>query len=843
MKNQTSIFKDKGFVIGLILMSICFLLYLLLDSKNENFSGPAFNDEGVYFVNYAIAIVYFLGTMFMSIVKNRFKFSKYNYRHFLCALILFSISCFTINIPFAIFLKFGTWVNVYLLIMHISILALCFNDILPKTVRMFNFFMLGLGAMMAFYFSIYLILFSIIAIVGAIFFGITLHLLVPAIMFSTILVQFVKRAKSLSEKIAFYTGIVVPLLIITVYCIKWEDTKELIHKTQASIITRPDNNLPNWVLMSQELENDFFTEQILKGDLTYETNMVSDFGFGGSNSLNETKEHDPLVVIGSELMGKINLSKEERIKILESKYDLRHHTKRKLWSGKHLSTSSVLSNIQVFPAYRLAYTEKIIRIKNNFKRNRWNRQEEALYTFHLPEGSVATSLSLWIDGKEEKSRLTTKSKADSAYTTIVGVEQRDPSILHWQEGNTITVYVFPCTPEEERMFKIGITSPLKSIGKKLVLENIYFEGPNASDALETTVVEFKTDDNVNPYLPAGFSEMLPNKYQYTGSYKAYWEINCDTGKLSNDLFSFNGKSYRLAEAKPKIKKTSINSVYLDVNKTWSKEEFEQVLSLSANKDAYVYYDKLYKINTGNKDKLFDMLSGLNFTLFPLNKIKDDKNSLLVSKSNTVAPMLKDLEEAEFITELKLYLSDRTNRINLYCLSNELSPYLKTLKEFQVFNYMHGNTASLKPYLEKGVFVSDQQNDNTVKLSASNTLIIRDTNEAKSTAPDHLLRLFAYNKIMQECGKNYFTSGNFIEEQLIDIANEAYIVSPVSSLIVLETLKDYERFGIDKNEDSLNNASTQSSGAVPEPHEWALIILLAITLGYLYYKRRTNIHIS
>ena len=224
--------------------------------------------------------------------------------------------------------------------------------------------------------------------------------------------------------------------------------------------------------------------------------------------------------------------------------------------------------------------------------------------------------------------------------------------------------------------------------------------------------------------------------------------------------------------------------------------------------------------------------------------KEPINPKVTPKSYEKAQaMLKDLEEAEFITELKLYLSDRTNRINLYCLSNELSPYLKTLKEFQVFNYMHGNTASLKPYLEKGVFVSDQQNDNTVKLSASNTLIIRDTNEAKSTAPDHLLRLFAYNKIMQECGKNYFTSGNFIEEQLIDIANEAYIVSPVSSLIVLETLKDYERFGIDKNEDSLNNASTQSSGAVPEPHEWALIILLAITLGYLYYKRRTNIHIS
>ena len=94
--------------------------------------------------------------------------------------------------------------------------------------------------------------------------------------------------------------------------------------------------------------------------------------------------------------------------------------------------------------------------------------------------------------------------------------------------------------------------------------------------------------------------------------------------------------------------------------------------------------------------------------------------------------------------------------------------------------------------------------------------------------------------MQECGRNYFTSGNFIEESLIDIANEAYIVSPVSSLIVLETLNDYERFNIEKNKNSLNNASTQSAGAVPEPHEWALIILLTLTLVYLYYKKKRSI---
>jgi XrtN system VIT domain protein len=206
-------------------------------------------------------------------------------------------------------------------------------------------------------------------------------------------------------------------------------------------------------------------------------------------------------------------------------------------------------------------------------------------------------------------------------------------------------------------------------------------------------------------------------------------------------------------------------------------------------------------------------------------------------------MLKELKDSKFLDDLKIYLEKRERRGSLFSLSKETSPYLKTLKEFQVFNYLDGDISDLTHLLNKNIFIHEDQDENTVQLGISNTQIIRDSAPSKSEAPDHLLRLFAYNKIMEECGRNYFTSGNFIEEQLIDIANEAYIVSPVSSLIVLETLKDYERFDINENENSLKNASTQSAGAVTEPHEWALIIILSLTGLFLYYKRKNNITIS
>ncbi len=837
MNEQKSLLKDTWFKVGLILIPISFGIHLFLYGKNEYANSLFRQDDGIIFINYIISIFYFIGSFFIPITRHWFRFSKYNYQKFIVALILFSISCFTINIPFTVFATFGTWMNIYLIVIHLSLLTLCFHSLLPQKVKIVNFFVLGWAAVLTFYFTLYLAPLFIIAVFGALFFGLGLHLLVPAMLFTTILFQFLKRSESRTQKRAFYVGVILPFLILGMYLVKWDTTQKYIHTTQASIVTRPDNTLPIWVLLSQELDSDFFTERILKGNLVYETHFFSGMdGFGNNRSLGEIKEHDPLVVIGSELMGSIPLDRADRIKILESKFDLRHHTQRKLWSGKHLSTSSVLSNIQVFPDYRLAYTEKIIRIKNNDSRRGWNQQEEALYTFHLPEGSVATSLSLWIDGKEEKSRLTTKSKADSAYATIVGVEIRDPAILHWQEGNTITVYVFPCTVDEERMFKIGITTPLKYEDGKLVLQNIYFEGPDASNTLETSVVEFKSTSGFTPEMPSYFEAISPHKFQYTGAYHSYWEAQCTAPPLSDLPFSFNGHSYHVEEGKDQTQKTALHTVYLDLNKSWTQNEFDAVWNTVKDQQVWVFYDQLHRLTESNKDQFFESLHKLNFSLFPFHEVKDAEHSLVISKSTAGSPILKDLTDSEFIGDLKTYLGQRDTRIKLFSLSNELTPYLKTLKEFQVFHYTHGTPAKLHDLWQQEVFINDTQKQNTVKLTVSNTQIIRETTSSKSEAPDHLLRLFAYTKIMQDCGRNYFTSEPYVENDLIAIANEAYIVSPISSLIVLETKADYERFGIDENGNSLKNASTQSAGAVPEPHEWALIILLSCTLLFLYHRR-------
>ncbi len=831
MKNSDSKSFNRLFNAGLILIPVSTLI-MFLSGLNRGRNTDFFQNNGIFLITFIAALVYFI----LILINNRpfFKFRQIDNRLFILSLTVFSISTLTLNHSIPVFAQFPTWVIIYFFLFYSSFVGLCFIDKLPKVVRILNFFFLGAGLVLVFYFAVYLAPLYHIAVLGALFLGLSIHLLIPLIVFVSTIRIFAKLHKSIFDKISFLSGIFIPLIITTVFLLQWNNFNKEIHQASSSVITRPDNTLPEWVLLCQNMPTDNFSKKIIEGDLIYDT--FQDMWGGWSNSsFDEVRSHNPLVNVGLALFGDINIDTDTRIKILKSQHNARHLAQRKLWSGRNIGTIEVLNNIKVYPDFRIAYTEKIITVKNF---NSWiNNQQEAAFTFYLPEGSVATSLSLWIEGKEEKSRLTTKSKADSAYVSIVKVERKDPALLHWQEGNTLTVTIFPCTPKENRRFKIGITTPLEKMGDVLVLKSIYYDGPVSNNIMETTVVEFeseKTIENIN--LPKGFKNELNQRFIYTGNYRPYWEAECNVTPLSNQSFTFNDRSYRISELSKQKEKFEPQIVFLDINKSWSKNEFDEIFKLLSNKKIFVHHDKLIEANLNNKDEIFEILSKKNFSLFAFNVIKDIENSLVISKSTELSPNLSDLEGTDFASELVNSINSTNNRIELFQIGTTSSPYLKTLKELQIFNFHLGSIKELKSIIENEVFVKSNENPNQVDLDIAQISIIRDSVVQKSKAPDHLLRLFAYNKIMKDLGRNYFSKNSSYIDNLVSVANEAFVVSPVSSLIVLETKKDYERFDISENQNSLKNASMKSSGAVPEPSEWLLIGLLITIMLILFIKR-------
>jgi len=815
IKMETTNSKSQLMILlGILLNAISLVMYNL-------FARLKHSDDFIVFIVYFIGIAYFIAITINNMVANGWRIFKLDVRHFFLLLSLLTISCFTINLEINVFSEMPTWLFIAFFATYISLGLQIFFPTMQTYFSAVNFFFLGIGSMLALYFTLYLMPTMPFAFVGLVFFGFTIHLLMPIILLITLLVQVVRARKTFLQTLAYYLGVALPIAITIIYISAYNTANQRIHTANASIITRPLVDLPTWILLSQSIDNDNITETIMKGNFVYDSGTSFNFFSPNMGSFSEKKLHNPFIVMAAALTKELEISDEERIKVLRTLFGNRHKATQKLWTGKDLKTSEVLTNIRIYPEFRLAYVEKIISVKNS-NQYEWN-QQEALYTFNLPEGSVASSLSLWINGEEQKSRLTTKNKADSAYTTVVGVEVRDPSVMHWQEGNKLIVNVFPCTPQENRRFKIGVTIPLKLENGKLILDNVNFEGPVAESTLETTILIVEADKKMeNLEIPSYFDEIAQNKFEYSGSYIENWSISFDKLPISGKSFSFGNNSYSLSELKTKNRKISMDTIFLDINSSWSEDEFDEVLSFFKGKEVFVYFDEMIKLSEQNKDELFKRINSLNFSLFPFHKIKSN-SALVISKSTENSPNYSDLKESNFMKELSKFLTTKSQTIHLFNLNNTLSPFLKTLKQFRAIEYMEGSLADLEKIAKNSKFPVVSTAENEVSITEANMLIKKVVGVENTGAPDHLLRMFAYNKTVQEAGKNFFDE-KFITDNLITLAEEAYIVSPVSSLIVLESQADYERFDIDENQNTLGNASVLGHGGVPEPHEWILIVV-------------------
>ena len=821
-KILSTTFKDPLDLLGLILIiisTICLLLSERFGSRN-NFSA--------FFANYAVSAGYLLILTVTTYSRYKWHFSAGKLRHTVFVLVLWFISAFALNREMNVFDSSVDWLITWIILSVIVLLLAASFANLPAAVNAIVQFLLGAALLLFTYYAIYLIPLYAISILGVIAIGISLHTYIPLFLTIVTVVLIMREGKQNKNLIYLATaGFTLPLIACACFLVKWNTTNNTINRI-INQHTLNESKLPVWVTVSQQIEKSFLSERILKSGLVYHEATGENLFWGGmpSANFNEPKKHDPLVVIGTLLFDEPNLEEKERVQILKSMYNARHQAQEQLWSGDRLETISVISNVKLFPAYRMAYTEKTLTIRNTAD-SRWNNQE-AIYTFHLPQGSAVSSLSLWINGKEEKSRLTSKGVANAAYTAIVGVEARDPSVVHWQEGNTISVRVFPCTTDENRKFKIGITSPLSKQGDKLVYENAYFEGPTAKNALETMQLSY-TGNVRNLKLPSEFKEIHPAVYQADRIYQPDWQISCTAPALAPSVFAFDGTAYQVSDYQEKQVAFNPQSIYLDINSSWSAAEFRQLWNTVKGKPVYIIDEEVIKLTDSNMNEMFQKMNKQNFSLFPIYKIKEAEKALIISKSGNNSPNLNELEGSDFAKALTVYCKS-PKHIRLYNIGYQLTPYLKALKELRVINYTQGTVTTLNQLLQKQQFKMDQEDEATVVIDNAGLMIRKVIATQATNAPDHLMRLFAYNDIMKKVGADFFNE-SYIRPDIIAEADKAYIVSPVSSLIVLETQKDYDRFGIEESKNSLKNASMKSSGAVPEPHEWMLIILGLCVFAY------------
>ncbi|WP_017733046.1 XrtN system VIT domain-containing protein [Nafulsella turpanensis] len=833
--------QDRPLTVGLLMLLISALLYSFTYPLHIS-SGDVFSH--LFFIHYGIAIIYLLYLMFTRELRLLRLFRGKSKPYHILLLLQFNISAYALNQTLPVFQESVSWLSIFL-VMENLLLAYCLiTPSIPKRTASFLLFFVAFALVFNLYQSLLIFPYVVIGLLASPFLGISLHALVPLAFVAVLVVLIRDLLRQQGSWMVLVSGSACCFMLMGYYVYQWDKLNQKVSQVQhQQHIPGTSAELPDWVRLAQALPDDWFTEMALKSGLVYQESRENDSWFDQGFRFEGKKLHDPLLTIAGMFQGKLALDRESRIKILDARYNLRHETADRFWSGLNLKTSDVITNVQLFPAYRLAYTEIILRIRNESQdqNSGWFSQEEALYTFQLPEGGAVSSLSLWIEGQEAKARLTTKGKAEQAYNTIVGREARDPSVVYWMEGNKIRVRVFPCTPREDRQFKIGISSPLRLENGQLSYNSIFFKGPAYEGARGSVNLLIEgTNKVLNSSLELSSNG---NSFAWSGMYIPQWTITTPAVALAKKPFFYQGSSYSVQELEAGYTPFHPEHIYLDLHNGWSSDEIDEIAAIFPGKPFRIHHFLSGRMEHMEPEEIKRLLAEgqlPQFTLFPFHKMEQAGRSLLITKGNKATPNLSDIEGAAFSENLFSHIS-KAELIRVFDLNDTPNDYIRSLKEFQVLQYASGSFSLLKEFYENKRFPLVYRQEEAVALAPAGMLIARSSgtdttiSQTEARAPDHLLRLFSYNQVLRSIGRNYFNKA-FINDEMIKEASLGNVVTPVSSLIVLESLKDYKRFGIEEDKSSLGNAVIDSSGAVPEPHEWALILLGLVFISWLWIKK-------
>jgi XrtN system VIT domain protein len=828
--------RQSIFRMGIILLALSFGVYLLpeLLPSLENADGMA-----LFMIHYAFVVFYFFAVLF----SGRYKNGRGGLPLVIITLLLFLISAYALNRQMDVFHASVGWVQVVLVVTSINLLFTSLKIEVPFAFKVVQVIILTVALIFYAYLALYLVPIYAFGLLGAIAIGIGLHAFVPLLLLIytvRILVREINFLPALRMVTWSVGGMV--FLLIGLFSYRWSVVQKEM-ETAFHSATRPDHTgWPAWVETLQKLPDGPVAARLLRSDIVYTvSSFEDDFNFFEAPRIRwaESKKHDPLVVMASLFSGPMSIPQEDRIRMLQTMHDDRYGAEERLWNGDNLQTVHMNTEVQVWPAMHLAYAEKTITVAQKPSEQTWRgNQQEAIYIFQLPEGSVVTSLSLWIKGKEEKSVLTTKGKAAKAYRTIVGVEARDPSVVHWQEGNRVSVRIFPVMANDQRIFKIGVTIPMPERDGKIWFDNFTFTGPSSEKATEKVKVRLMQSPGETIHTVA-LKRQQENNYMYEGSYDPELSLALPAKPLSPYTFVYEGRAFSIKGYEPIKEGKRFSTIYADVNEGWTEEDWIKLMGVAKSYKLKVHDEGWVEVDALNQQEIFERLQLRKITLFPFYEVKDAQNSLVVTKTAGRTPSVEDIRKSSGFDAL-VGAAAAGKRFYLYHIGEQPSLFISSLRELRLFHYAQGSITDLAGDLNQQVFDADIESENRVVIHNAGMMIESSEDISVSNAPDHLLRLFAYNHIMQQGGLRLLADSSLEESRLGELAGYAHIVTPVSSMIVLEKREDYDRFDIDVNKEGLKNASAQNSGSVPEPHEWAIMIVCLLLLAYYRFQHKINL---
>ena len=814
-RNQVGVVASAGVTLFSILMLAFSIVGIEYDYEQA---------ESLCFLALITQLIYGVIICF-SIIKTREK-----YEHLIPFLFLnWFVGCFCTNILINVFENLPVWVYLITFLFCLSNFYI-YATFKHKIITPLSYFCNGFSFLLIVYFAIYLIPLAPMSVLGILALGLGFYGLVPMIVLISHTATLVKQAATSKTNLKiFISGVSSAFAILLVFTIMLNIESQKIKENFITKTFETNQDVPSYIVISQNLEPNFLNEMLLKKDIVYISTEnffeFRNFNSFGNQQYNERKIHSPLLNVAYLFTKELNLSADDRINILKSNFDKRLETEEQLWSGRDLITKNIKEDVKIYANERLAYTEITMDIA--CEKKSWG-QKEAIYSFQLPQGAVATSLSLWVNGIERKGVLTTKEKAEKAYKQIVGVEARDPSLMQWKEGNKVVVRVFPITSDLPRTFKCGFTTPLKVEDNEMKYQSLHIKGPNISNA--ETLSRIQIVGNSKFETSKNFEEK--NGFYLNESQGLEdWDVVLPTNNsFYSTSFAWNDKVYQINPIEKEIISFTPSEILLDLTNNWNLKELKAILSQRDRTYLVWLNQKKVEVNLSNFEGIFEQFDKLQYSLLPLYKLQE--NSLIITKSGNFSANFEELSTSNYLAKIKK--GTKQKNLKVVNISSEINPFWQTLKEQNYVSYYATDLENCLKLIRENQFVKFPIAENAINVESSK-ISIQELNKGvtSSTGSNHIFRMYAFGKVLEE--QVAIQGDSTMQNKFVSLAKEANIVTPISSLIVLETDADYENNGIEKNVTTLGNASINNDGAVPEPHEW-LLIMVGLGLVFFYYRK-------
>ncbi|HKE94931.1 MAG TPA: VIT domain-containing protein [Povalibacter sp.] len=503
--------------------------------------------------------------------------------------------------------------------------------------------------------------------------------------------------------------------------------------------------------------------------------------------------------------------------------------------GLHLLSSRIDGSLDAQAA--LGYLEWTLVLKNDT-----SGQQEGRAQIALPRGAVVSRLTLWIDGEEREAAFAARGKVRQAYRNVVR-QRRDPVLVTTAGADRIALQMFPVPAQGEMKVRIGMTVPLQLESFRegtLRLPSFQERNFGVDAALRHSVwIESKAalrSEGVDSQpVAAGNALRLQIPDSELGRGRSTVTAARTAGEVAWTRDSLDG-SHVIRQTLQAVTTTAPRRIVMVVDgsaamKRTAAQLAESVAHLPPQPELFLVVaedlqpaDDVPRASVADSASLlrsYEYVGGKDNTAAlarGLDKAMQVPDSVLVWIHGP-QPVLLQTSEAVEQRLARGGSSVRWYDVQTAPGPNLIAQHVEDLIQLRALSMADLDRlfASWQPGGRQFVAVRERIDSSQVLPPDA------------ETSP-HLARLWASDEV----GRLLYAA-HPARDAAIDVAWHYQLVTAVSGAVVLETQQQYDAAG-------LTPVPEGTVPTIPEPEEWALMVVVAVLLGYACWRHRaTRIH--